>query len=77
MFNVYFTAIVQPCRSVKPFVLWLCALQFVKEEETLVVRDVSDGNLNHVLRVSSSVDPSRTVIFKHAPPYIKVWSLPS
>ena len=45
--------------------------QFVKEG-TLNVSDVSDGNLNHVLRVSSSADPSRTIIFKHAPPYIKV-----
>ena len=46
--------------------------QFVKEDENLRVSDMSNGHLNHVLRVSSSVDPSRTVVFKHAPPYVKV-----
>lgn len=45
--------------------------QFLKEKDQLDMSDLSDGYLNDVVRVSSRKDPSKTVIVKHAPPYIK------
>ena len=36
------------------------------------IEDIGDGNLNTVYRVSDATRPERSLILKHAPPYIKV-----
>ena len=36
------------------------------------VEEIGDGNLNTVYRVSDTARPERSIVLKHAPPYIKV-----
>jgi len=45
----------------------------VFEAETkLRIEEIGDGNLNTVYRVSDAVNPERSIVLKHAPPYIKI-----
>ena len=41
-------------------------------ETDLRIEEIGDGNLNTVYRVSDAVQPERSVVLKHAPPYIKI-----
>ena len=41
-------------------------------EADLRIEEIGDGNLNTVYRVSDAVQPERSVVLKHAPPYIKI-----
>ncbi len=41
-------------------------------ETKLRIEEIGDGNLNTVYRVSESVNPERSIVLKHAPPYIKI-----
>ena len=36
------------------------------------VEEIGDGNLNTVYRVSDATHPERSIVLKHAPPYIKI-----
>ena len=36
------------------------------------IEEIGDGNLNTVYRVSDAVHPERSLVLKHAPPYIKI-----
>ena len=36
------------------------------------IEEIGDGNLNTVYRVSDAVHPERSIVLKHAPPYIKI-----
>ena len=38
----------------------------------LRIEEIGDGNLNTVYRVSDAVNPGRSIVLKHAPPYIKI-----
>ena len=38
----------------------------------LRIEEIGDGNLNTVYRVSDAVNPERSIVLKHAPPYIKI-----
>jgi 5-methylthioribose kinase len=38
----------------------------------LRIEEIGDGNLNTVYRVSDAARPERSVVLKHAPPYIKI-----
>lgn len=38
----------------------------------MCIEDIGDGNLNDVVRVSSKSDPAKSIILKHAMPFIKV-----
>ena len=38
----------------------------------LHIEEIGDGNLNTVYRVSDAARPERSVVLKHAPPYIKI-----
>ena len=43
------------------------------ERETVFrVEEIGDGNLNTVYRVSDATHPERSIVLKHAPPYIKI-----
>ena len=41
-------------------------------ETDLRIEEIGDGNLNTVYRVSDAAQPERSVVLKHAPPYIKI-----
>ena len=41
-------------------------------EAVLRIEEIGDGNLNTVYRVSDAARPARSLVLKHAPPYIKV-----
>ena len=41
-------------------------------EADLRIEEIGDGNLNTVYRVSDAAQPERSVVLKHAPPYIKI-----
>lgn len=45
--------------------------QFFKDSDTLICKDLADGNVNLVFRVSSNEDPSRSIIVKQALPYAR------
>ena len=36
------------------------------------IEEIGDGNLNTVYRVSDATHPERSLVLKHAPPYIKI-----
>ena len=36
------------------------------------IEEIGDGNLNTVYRVSNTAHPERSIVLKHAPPYIKI-----
>ena len=36
------------------------------------IEEIGDGNLNTVYRVSDTAHPERSIVLKHAPPYIKI-----
>ena len=36
------------------------------------IEEIGDGNLNTVYRVSNAARPERSIVLKHAPPYIKI-----
>ena len=38
----------------------------------LRIEEIGDGNLNTIYRVSDAVRPERSLVLKHAPPYIKI-----
>ncbi|MYA70792.1 S-methyl-5-thioribose kinase [Candidatus Poribacteria bacterium] len=41
-------------------------------EAELRIEEIGDGNLNTVYRVSDAARPERSLVLKHAPPYIKI-----
>ena len=41
-------------------------------EAALGIEEIGDGNLNTVYRVSDAARPERSLVLKHAPPYIKI-----
>ena len=41
-------------------------------EAELGIEEIGDGNLNTVYRVSDAARPQRSLVLKHAPPYIKI-----
>ena len=43
-----------------------------ESETKLRIEEIGDGNLNTVYRVSDAVNPERSIVLKHAPPYIKI-----
>ena len=50
-----------------------CAEIGMFEAETeLRIEEIGDGNLNTVYRVSDAGQPKRSIVLKHAPPYIKI-----
>ena len=50
-----------------------CAEIGMFEAETeLRIEEIGDGNLNTVYRVSDAAQPKRSIVLKHAPPYIKI-----
>ncbi|XP_025092220.1 uncharacterized protein LOC112562862 isoform X1 [Pomacea canaliculata] len=46
--------------------------KFVQVKGGVCIEDIGDGNLNDVVRVSSKSDPAKSIILKHAMPFIKV-----
>ncbi len=38
----------------------------------LRIEEIGDGNLNTVYRISDAANPTRSLVLKHAPPYIKI-----
>jgi len=47
-------------------------IRMFEPEAELHIEDIGDGNLNTVYRVSDAARPARSLVLKHAPPYIKV-----
>ncbi|MCY3743167.1 MAG: S-methyl-5-thioribose kinase [Candidatus Poribacteria bacterium] len=47
-------------------------LRMFKPEAELRIEEIGDGNLNTVYRVSDAASPARSLVLKHAPPYIKI-----
>ena len=47
-------------------------IRMFESEMDLRIEDIGDGNLNTVYRVSDAARPERSVVLKHAPPYIKI-----
>ena len=47
-------------------------LRMFEPETELRIEEIGDGNLNTVYRVSDAAQSARSVILKHAPPYIKI-----
>ena len=47
-------------------------LRMFEPEAELRIEEIGDGNLNTVYRVSDAANPARSVVLKHAPPYIKI-----
>ncbi len=43
-----------------------------ESETELCIEEIGDGNLNTVYRVSDVVNSKRSIVLKHAPPYIKI-----
>lgn len=47
-------------------------IRIFKPETQLRIEEIGDGNLNTVYRVSDAARPERSLVLKHAPPYIKI-----
>ena len=47
-------------------------LRMFEPEAELRIEEIGDGNLNTVYRVSDAARPARSLVLKHAPPYIKI-----
>ncbi|MYC77396.1 S-methyl-5-thioribose kinase [Candidatus Poribacteria bacterium] len=47
-------------------------IRMFESEADLRIEEIGDGNLNTVYRVSDAAQPERSVVLKHAPPYIKI-----
>ena len=47
-------------------------IRMFESETNLCIEEIGDGNLNIVYRVSDAARPERSVVLKHAPPYIKI-----
>ena len=47
-------------------------IRMFEPEAELHIEDIGDGNLNTVYRVSDAARPARSLVLKHAPPYIKI-----
>lgn len=47
-------------------------IRIFEPEAVLHIEDIGDGNLNTVYRVSDAARPARSLVLKHAPPYIKI-----
>ena len=47
-------------------------IRMFESEADLRIEEIGDGNLNTVYRVSDTAQPERSVVLKHAPPYIKI-----
>ena len=47
-------------------------IRMFEPEAELHIEEIGDGNLNTVYRVSDAARPARSLVLKHAPPYIKV-----
>ena len=47
-------------------------IRMFEPEVPLRIEEIGDGNLNTVYRVSDVAHPERSLVLKHAPPYIKI-----
>ena len=47
-------------------------IRIFEPETELRIEEIGDGNLNTVYRVSDAANPARSLVLKHAPPYIKI-----
>ena len=47
-------------------------IRIFESETELHIEEIGDGNLNTVYRVSDAERPERSLVLKHAPPYIKI-----
>ena len=47
-------------------------IRIFEPEAVLHIEEIGDGNLNTVYRVSDAARPARSLVLKHAPPYIKI-----
>ena len=47
-------------------------IRMFEPEAKLRIEEIGDGNLNTVYRVSDAARPARSLVLKHAPPYIKI-----
>ena len=47
-------------------------IRMFEPEIPLRIEEIGDGNLNTVYRVSDVAHPERSLVLKHAPPYIKI-----
>ena len=47
-------------------------IRIFESETELHIEEIGDGNLNTVYRVSDAEHPERSLVLKHAPPYIKI-----
>ncbi len=47
-------------------------IRMFEPEAEFCIEEIGDGNLNIVYRVSDAARPARSLVLKHAPPYIKV-----
>ena len=47
-------------------------IRMFEPEAELRIEEIGDGNLNTVYRVSDAASPARSLVLKHAPPYIKI-----
>ena len=47
-------------------------IRIFESETELRIEEIGDGNLNTVYRVSDAERPERSLVLKHAPPYIKI-----
>ena len=47
-------------------------IRIFEPETQLRIEEIGDGNLNTVYRVSDAARPERSLVLKHAPPYIKI-----
>ena len=43
-----------------------------QQDPTFRIEEIGDGNLNTVYRVSDATQTERSIVLKHAPPYIKI-----
>ena len=47
-------------------------IRMFEPETELRIEEIGDGNLNTVYRASDASQPERSIVLKHAPPYIKI-----
>ena len=47
-------------------------IRMFEPEAKFRIEEIGDGNLNTVYRVSDAARPARSLVLKHAPPYIKI-----
>ena len=47
-------------------------IQMFDSEAEFRIKEIGDGNLNTVYRISDAAHPERSLVLKHAPPYIKI-----